>query len=520
MRVTSTDDTALIPAIPPPRTPTDPRSGAEEAAPPDEADLPAPPEPLEARWLTVASWLAPMLATAGLGLIGLTGSGLGEDELATWGLVSAPWPDFWQVLRNTDASIGPYYVLLRGWVELAGTSDTALRLPSVLFAAGAAGLVAAAGTRIGGRRVGFVAGLLFAAVPTVSRYGQEARPYALTAFAATLATYLLLRLLDRPRFLRYAAYSAAVGLLGLAHAVALLIVPAHAYVVWRQRRSGRTVAGWLTAVAVGVLPVLPVLYVGSRQTETQVGWIPPLSGARLAETPAALFGGAAMAGALIALALAALSLREPARVATTWALGPVLGLLGASLVVPLWVPRYLLFVLPAWVLLAAFALRQLTILRGLVAVLVIGLLGVTVQLQVRQPGGHGLASRDVDAVLRANAEPGDAVVFGPFAAGDQRTARDIMLRYVPSERRPNDVLMRDPPRTGGRLGAQECLDRDLPICFGRQERVWVIRKGTMEDPLDEIGPAKEQLLKEGYVVSRDWRLTGLVMALLIRKPAI
>jgi mannosyltransferase len=190
---------------------------------------------------------------------------------------------------------------------------------------------------------------------------------------------------------------------------------------------------------------------------------------------------------------------------------PVLGLLAASLAVPLWVPRYLFFVVPAWVLLAAFALRQLSILRGLVAVVLVGLLGVGVQQHFRSPGGHGLASRDVEKVLRANAEPGDAVVFGPFAGGDQRTARDVVLRYVPPERRPNDVLMRDPPRTAGRLGAQECLDIDLPDCFGRQERVWVIRKGTMDDPLDGVGPAKEQLLKEGYVVSEDWRLTGLAI---------
>lgn len=518
MPVTSTAETALIPVVPATRRPDDAPESAAEPWRPGPADLPAPPEPLEARWLTVVSWIVPGLATLALCLIGLTGSGLGEDELATWGMVSASWPDFWQVLRTTDASIGPYYVLLRGWVEVAGTSDAGLRLPSVLFAGGTAALIAAAGTRIGGRRLGLTAGLLFAALPTVSRYGQEARPYAMTVFAATLATFLLLRLVDRPGFGRYAAYSAAIAILGLAHAVALLIVPAHAFVVWRRGR--RVLLGWVAAVAVGALPVAPVLYLGTLQTGTQVGWIPALSGDRLAETPPALFGGAAMAGAVLALGLAALSMREPARVATMWAVVPVFGLLGVSVLTPLWVPRYLFFVVPAWALLAAFALRQLTILRGLVAVLAIGLLGVTVQLQVRESGGHGLASKDVNKVLAANSAPGDAIVFGPFAAGDQRTSRDAVLRYVPPERRPADVLMRDPPRTGGRLGAQECLDRDLPVCFGRQERVWVVRKGTMEDPLDGIGPAKEQLLKEGYVVSQSWRLTGLVMALLIRKPAI
>jgi mannosyltransferase len=546
MRVTSTDPTELIPAIPaqhlPERNgPTEPGGSPESNAAvaldtnrldankldlwspvawaPGPDDLPPPPEPLEAPWLTVASWLVPLLVALGVGLIGLTGAGLGEDELATWGLVTAPWNEFWRVLSSVDASIAPYYVLLRAWVEVAGTTDVGLRLPSVWFASGAAALTAALGTRMGGRRVGLAAGMLYACLPVVSRYAQEARPYALTTFAAALSTLLLLRLLDRPRIGRYAAYAGSMALLGLAHAVALLLLLAHALIMWR-RADRSEVIGWLVTVVVAILPAAPLLWLGSRQSATQIAWIPPVSWVRLADTPAALFGGAALAGAVIALALAAMSMRGPLLMATAWAVVPIAGLLAASYVTPLWVPRYLLFVVPGWVLLTASALRQLTILRGLVAVLAIGVLGVPVQLDVRSSGGHGLATKDLAAVLEARAQPGDAIVFGSFAGGDQRTSRDAVMRYVPAARRPADPLMRRPPRTGGRLGAQECLDRDLPTCFGRPQRVWVLRKGTFANPLEGIGEAKEQLLKDGYVISGSWRLTGFALALLVHKPTM
>ena len=83
--------------------------------------------------------LLPMAVVAVLGGIGLNRPGLWEDELATWGMVTVGFDDFVAVLRNVDASIGPYYLLLRGWVALAGSSDVALRVPSLLAMTAAAG---------------------------------------------------------------------------------------------------------------------------------------------------------------------------------------------------------------------------------------------------------------------------------------------------------------------------------------------------------------------------------------------
>ncbi|MEU7619771.1 glycosyltransferase family 39 protein [Micromonospora rifamycinica] len=484
---------------------------------PTEADRPAPPEPLDAPWLRQLARLLPVVIVGVLGGIGINRPGLWEDELATWGMVTVGADDFVAVLRNVDASLGAYYLLLRGWVALAGSSDVALRTPSLLAMAAAAGLVAAIGLRIGGLRVGLVAGVLFAVLPTTSRYAQEARPYAFAVCAAALATLLLLRLLERPRFVRYLGYAAVVALLGLAHLVGLLLLAAHALIAWRAADRRRTFFGWLGAATAGVLPALPVLWLGGRQTGTQITWIPPVTLDRLAGTPEALFGGPLLAGAVLALAFLGMSMRQRAAVATAWLVLPTLGLLVAAQFVPLWLPRYLLFTVPAWVLVGSLALRRSSLLRGTAAVLAIGLLGVPTQVEIRGVTGHGQGTSEIAAVLRAHAAPGDALVYGPFDAGDQRTSRDAVNRYVDESWRPRDALMTVPARRQGTLGAQECADRDVPVCLGRPERVWIVRKGALDDPVQRIGPAKEAALRP-YAVARTWRVRGFSIALLARRP--
>ncbi len=514
MRLTSTDPTALIvrvPAQPEPAEGTGPLAWK-----PSAEDQPPAPEPLEAPGLTVLAWVIPMVVAAGLGAWALATPGLGEEELSAWGMVTADWAEFRALLAHVDAGLGPYYVLLRLWTQVAGDGDLALRVPSVVFTAGAAALTAAIGIRLGGRRVGLVAGLLFALLPMSSRYAQEAAPWALSILAAALASLVLLRLIERPGFAGHVGYALTIALLGLAQSVGLLLLVAHGLTVWLMRRSGKALAAWLTAAVLGAAPAVPLIH--RQQTSGATDWIPPISWARFAEAPPLLFGLAIIAGAVMALALAAMSMREPVLAVTAWAVAPAAALALVSLLTPLWVPRYLLFTVPAWVLLASLALRRLTLLRGLVAVLAIGLLAVPTQLDIRTVGGHTVATRDIADVLRVNSAPGDVIVFGPFANGDQRISRDAVLRYVEERVRPADKLMAQPPRTGGRLSAQECPDVEIPACFGRPERVWVVRKGKFTDVLQDIGPAKEQLLKRTYVAQKTWPLKGFTMALYVRKP--
>lgn len=116
-------------------------------------------------------------------------------------------------------------------------------------------------------RTGLVAGLLFALVPTVTRYGHEARPYAFAVLFSVLATLLLLPALLRPTLKGWALYTSAITLTGLSHLVALCVVVAHAVAVLRARRGGDHVALWAfgCAVVMGTSAVVPMIAKGSSR---------------------------------------------------------------------------------------------------------------------------------------------------------------------------------------------------------------------------------------------------------------
>ncbi|MER6594399.1 glycosyltransferase family 39 protein, partial [Micromonospora purpureochromogenes] len=191
-------------------------------------------------------WVPPLLATLIVGLYDIGHAQPWRDELATWSAAARPLGDLLRLTGTVDAATGPYYLLMHGWVRLFGDSATALRLPSALAMAGAAGLTAVLGRWLLGTRAGLLAGLLLAVLPGTSRYAQEARPYALASLFAVLATLLLVAALCRPGWTRWAGYAAAVAALGLTHLLALTLLAAHAAVV--------LVAWWRGPASAGLAP--------------------------------------------------------------------------------------------------------------------------------------------------------------------------------------------------------------------------------------------------------------------------
>jgi mannosyltransferase len=491
------------------------------------SDMPEPPRVAPAdrsdaerqRALTELAWLLPTLLVLSIGLIRVGWPALWADELATWGMVTAPWSQTRQVLQHTDATLGAYYAIMHLWVSLLGASDVMLRLPSVLAMAASAGLTARLGTRLATPRVGLLSGLLFAVLPTTSRYAQEARPYALVVLVAVLCSLALVRVLDRPRVGRLLAYALATALLGLLHAIALLLIPAHALVVLAVRRS--VMPRWLVAAGVGMLPVLPVLYLASRQT-AQVAWIGPPTSSSLTAYPAMLLGSAVGAGMILALAMYAVSTRHPAVLYTSWAVVPVVGLFAASQLTALWLPRYLLFTTPAWALLAGTALGRTRLVRGATAVALVAAVGVTAQMSVRKPDGHLQATREAAALIAAQMKPGDAIVYSSNDSGatvygtSDRVGRDLVAHYIPADRRPADVLQVVPQRTSGRVSAVECTN--VASCLRKVQRIWVLRLGHQSDPLQDLGGTKGAVFRSRYYVSRVWYPQNLTVALALPKP--
>ncbi|MEV4626053.1 glycosyltransferase family 39 protein [Micromonospora sp. NPDC049523] len=459
------------------------------------------------------SWLLPTLLMAALALVRPNWPGQRASELDAWGFVLRPWHEVWPLLGNLETTSVPYYLGLRVWAEIFGSSDFALRLPAILAMVAATALLTRLGSDLLTPRVGFLAGILFAILPTTSRYAQEIGPQALSICFAVLATFILVRLFDRPSLAGTFGYGVTVVLLGLVSAPALALLAGHAVAVLTMRR--RIFVSWLVAVLVSLVIAVGFLYL-LRPPKLGFEWTSPVDLPEVTRLPQGLFGLALLAGIVVGLGLLSFSFRKPAVIFTTWAVGPVLVLYVCSQFVEVWDAEALLFTLPAWTLLVGTALLRAPVVRGVFTALLIALLAVSTQVDVRARDGHGQDDAQLAAVLAENLATGDVIVYGP-GPDDERTGRDLVARYLPANLRPRDALMTRAPRTDGHLLAEECVD--VAKCLGGAPRVWLLRVGPTEDVLAGLPAAKDGELRTRYVEERTWRPTGLTLTLFTLAPA-
>ena len=182
------------------------------------------------------SWyaLVPGLTTLLLGTWGIANASLWLDERFTLsaienGLASHTW----------EAPLLPYYALMAGWTGAGSiVNDGWLRALSVLAAAVGSVAVAITARRLLTVKAGLAAGMIYCLAPGVSRYAQEARPYALAAALVAVATLLLVDgvLGGKRPWIGYAlALSSAAVLLP----VSLAVIPAHAVILTGVRRVAR-----------------------------------------------------------------------------------------------------------------------------------------------------------------------------------------------------------------------------------------------------------------------------------------
>ncbi len=111
------------------------------------------------------------------------------DEGVTYVTIHRRWPDLLQLWHGSDAPLLPYYAVVKAWVQVSGVvagPDVTLwriRSLSAVAAAVAAVVIKMLVARHRGQIVGIWAAGAFVALPGVSRYAQEARPYALLMLA-------------------------------------------------------------------------------------------------------------------------------------------------------------------------------------------------------------------------------------------------------------------------------------------------------------------------------------------------
>jgi hypothetical protein len=178
--------------------------------------------------------------------------------------------------------------------------------------------------------------------------------------------------------------------------------------LWRDRDS--RLLGFVPAAVVGLAACLPLAVIGSGQAASQIFWIlrPGLSLTVFAFFGRNLFYSTGVAAGLFVLAVLAWAVdRWAAAFATALAVLPVAAVwLVSQGPHAYFFPRYLLFTVGAWAILAGIALSKIDIRVAAAAVLAIAVLAAGDQQVVRAPGAHNWSYYPGEAaVLRQKYRP-------------------------------------------------------------------------------------------------------------------
>ncbi|MFJ8000868.1 hypothetical protein ACIQ7D_27705 [Streptomyces sp. NPDC096310] len=462
---------------------------------------------------SVTVWLIPMLWTHCLGLWGLSRqNSVWRDEAATWQVARRSTAETVHLLENVDVVHGCYYLLMHGLFTCFGPGTTTLRLPSVLAMGVAAACVAVIGRRLAGSGAGLAGGLAFGLLPAVQFHLQEGRPYALVTAGAGIATLLLVTVVQgRARTVHWAGYGSTVLVCGLLNWLSLLILPAH-LVTLVLTRAGRGVwIRWAIASAVAVAGVAP-LVLFSRSQAAQVSWIPPLTWHMMIGPAVLLLIGGA--GAVLDRPRAGRP--SVAAVGLPLLAVPQLGLLGASLVQPLFLDRYILFSMLGLALLigtaAGSAVRAARprlpevsrwLLPAMVAVATVALLPQS--LAKRSPESR------VDDVLaiasdvrRLKKRTGGAVLFVPAARRDTASVSPGAFTGL------RDIaLARSPEKSGTLKGVEAAPDRIREAMLAQRRILLVTDAPAVATPVTaERDRVKVSVLRQHFTPVADEQVRG------------
>jgi len=257
----------------------------------------AAPQPLPAR-IGVSSRLTPMRLVAALTflalalrLMNLSGRNLWLDEAFSAWFSERSFHYLWTVLPTYEAHPPFYYSLLKVWRSLFGDGATALRSLSVLFSTLTVPVLMAAALEQERQepsdhpmlRVGLV-GFLGACSPMLMFIGQEARPYALLAFAYAVASLMVLRLTrqfkaaEAGRWSDWLILGVAAELTAWSHGLGVLYAACLALALlpaWLVRPLGRDriIRGVATSALVAIVYVPCLLMIKSRAGDWGTNWL-------------------------------------------------------------------------------------------------------------------------------------------------------------------------------------------------------------------------------------------------------
>lgn len=298
------------------------------------------------------------------------------DECYSVELARIGWGNFLRLLWWREANMSLYYSLLRIWLHF-GSSEFFIRSLSVVMTVATLPALYWLARQLYDRRVGLIGAALFAFNAYSVRYSQEARSYALFLLLATLSSGFLIACLRQPIRRNWLGYVLTSILAVYAHFYALLLLVGH----WlaakllsldpSQREPAARIRSAWTAIGIAVAPLL--IFV-AKTGAGPIRWIQRPGLHDLIEFYEHLAGGSSwplfvICGLACAAAIAPFARRLFARspdwetwrcqFLLIWLFFPVGLTVLLSFARPVFLGRYMIFCLPALLILTAAGLARL-----------------------------------------------------------------------------------------------------------------------------------------------------------------
>ncbi len=445
------------------------------------------------------------IIAAWLRLSHLGSKSLWLDEGATVALARASWRHFVWVWWYGEANLQTvYFLLMRGWVH-GGLSEAWLRLPSALFGIASVPLMYTVARRLVSEGAALAAAALLACSPTHVYYSHEARSYTLTIFLVLLSSYFFVRAVEEGRREDWVLWTVCGIFAFYSHYFAALVLVAQACsLLFRQQP-----ANWRRVIFCGLLILLTALpgltYVFRAAAENlHFVWMPRASPREIWRLAQFLGGSGVKTYVVSILWIAGLvaigRMRRPdsevfwrGMLIVSWAVLPALITALVSLFHPIFMSRYLIFSLPAVILLAAVGMTALRKWNG--GFVLVSALCVMSILAVRNDYYKAREDwRAASNVILASAQSGDAVVFLPFYT---RT----MLDYYRDRNRQNSpaVHVFAPPFYDSGEDERDLL-RALASDPEQFRHVWVVLYGSTPgtNDLEQRDPSLAARLQSAF----------------------
>lgn len=393
----------------------------------------APARPSKAHWFALSLLFA---TGAAVRFVCIACKPFWFDECFSVEVARIGWLNFLHLLWWREANMSLYYVLLRIWLHF-GHTPFFIRSLSAIIAAATVPAIYWLARLLYDRRVALIAAALFAFNGYDVRYAQEARSYSLFVLLATLSSGFLIAWLQHPTRRNWRGYVVLSILAVYAHFYALLLIAVHGLVLYRM--GGTRFAGeqdepalptalkraWIT---IGIA-VLPLLIFVAKTGAGPIKWIHRPGLVDLFQLYKHLAGGSSwillllMAAACVAaiFPLDRWLLRRAqsweiwrSQFLLIWLLFPPLLTALLSFARPVFLARYMIFCLPAFLILAAVGLARLRqpwlLGSAWAAILVLCCQGISF-VYANDFDDERDASGTATNVILDQAHPGDAILF-------------------------------------------------------------------------------------------------------------